>query len=107
MGRINVRNGTPIGSSSVCETCNHAHIMRGYRETEVLVYCMYTCDHPIPVPFKVRECTNHDDKNRPTWEQMKDLALPIREGTTAKSAGFRVSHARVREVASEAEPDRE
>ena len=46
MGKINMRNATPVGSASVCEACNHAHIMRGYREMEVIVYCTYTYDHP-------------------------------------------------------------
>lgn len=102
MGRINVRNGTPVGGRSMCETCVNAHILNGYRETEVLVYCNYLMD-PILVPFKVRECTNHADKNRPTWEQMEDLALPIREGTTAKTAGFRMPELVKREIASETE----
>jgi hypothetical protein len=101
MGKIHVKNGTPIGTCSVCETCKNAHIMRGYRETEVIVYCMYAFDQPIPVPFKVRECTNHDDKNRPTWEQMKDLALPIMETTTSKRAGFGLPAKQETEVASD------
>ena len=45
----------------------------------------------IPVPFKVRDCTSYADKGRPTWDQMEDLALPIRETSTAKTTGFIVS----------------
>jgi hypothetical protein len=42
------------------------------------------------VPFKVRECSNYGDRNKPTWEQMKDLALPIRAATSGKTTGFKL-----------------
>lgn len=86
----------------MCETCINAHIISGYRETEVLVYCNYLCD-PIAVPFKVRECSNHMDKNRPTWDQMEELALPIRAARTMKPAGFHLPAPGEREIASETE----
>lgn len=75
---------------SKCDSCQHAHIVVGYRETEAIVYCNYIYEQAIPVPFRVRECTSYTDRNRPTWEQMKDLALPIKQTTTGKSTGFRV-----------------
>jgi hypothetical protein len=75
---------------SRCESCQHAHIIVGYRESETIVYCNYVYEQAIPVPFRVRECSNYSDKNKPTWEQMKDLALPLREGTSAKTTGFTV-----------------
>jgi hypothetical protein len=103
MGKIHVKNGTPVGSCSRCDSCMHAHVMEGYRETEVIVYCTYALDHPILVPFKVRECSNYTDKNRPTWEQMKDLALDIQPLTSAKSAGFRLPVKEEREIASDNE----
>jgi hypothetical protein len=91
MGKTYVKNGTPVGTASRCETCVHAHIVHGYRESETIVACMFSYDHPLMVPFKVRECTNHEHKNRPTWEQMEKLALPIMEATTSKKAGFLTS----------------
>jgi hypothetical protein len=45
----------------------------------------------IPVPFKVRECSNYADKNRPDWEQMEKLAIDILPISSAKTAGFRVA----------------
>ncbi len=100
MGKIHVKNWTPVGTCSRCESCTNAHVIEGYRETEVIVYCMYSYDRPFLVPFKVRECSNYADKNRPTWEQMRDLALPILETSTAKPAGFRFPK-QAREIASE------
>jgi hypothetical protein len=34
---FNVKNGTPMHGPSLCETCERAHIVRGYRESELLV----------------------------------------------------------------------
>ncbi len=76
---------------SRCESCQHAHIFAGYRESEAIAYCTFVFDSAIPVPFKVRDCTSYADKGQPTWDQMKDLALPIRETTTSKATGFRPS----------------
>ena len=75
---------------SRCDSCRHAHIVVGYRESEAMVFCNYVYEQLLPVPFKVRDCSSYDDKNRPTWKQMTDLALPINEATTAKKTGFRL-----------------
>ena len=81
-----MKNGTPIGSQSRCETCEHSHILRGYRESEEATFCYYAT--LMVVPFKVRDCSNFSDKARPNWEQMQDLAIEIRPTPTLKSAGF-------------------
>lgn len=81
-----MKNGTPIGSQSRCETCEHSHILRGYRESEEVTFCYYAT--LMVVPFKVRDCSNFSDKARPNWEQMQDLAIEIRPAPTLKSAGF-------------------
>ena len=81
-----MKNGTPVGSQSRCETCVHSHILQGYRESEEVTYCYYGT--LMVVPFKVRECSNFEDKARPTWEQMKDLAIELRPVTYSREAGF-------------------
>jgi hypothetical protein len=86
---------------SRCDSCRHAHIFAGYRESEAVAYCTYVYDQAIPVPFKVRECSSYLDKGQPTWKQMEDLALPIRETTTAKHTGFRPPNTTVVEVVAE------
>lgn len=88
MGKLDIKNGTPVGSTSKCETCANAQILRGFRESEMLVLCTYTFDRPLQVPFKVSECTMHSDKNRPSYEQMEKLAIEVRNSSTCKPAGF-------------------
>jgi hypothetical protein len=89
MGSIYVKNGTPIGATSLCNTCTNAHIVEGYREFEAIVLCTYASyDRALFIPFKVKSCSNHYDKARPTWEQMEKLALPVDSKNTHKSVGF-------------------
>jgi hypothetical protein len=83
---IHVKDGTAIGSQSRCVSCEHSHILRGYRESEEITFCYYAT--LMAVPFKVRDCSNYSDKARPNWEQMKDLAIEIRPALTLKAAGF-------------------
>ena len=84
---IHVKDGTAIGSQSRCATCEHSHILRGFRESEEVTYCYYA--RLMVVPFKVRDCSNYSDKTRPSWEQMEELAIEIRPAPTLKAAGFR------------------
>ncbi len=82
-----VKGGTPIGSASLCRTCTNAHIMTGYRESEMVTMCDNV--HPnIVVPFVIHECTGYYDKNRPSWKEMKDLALDVTPAPL-KPVGFK------------------
>ena len=88
MSRAYIKGGTPVGSESLCRTCANAHIMTGYRESEMVTVC--TDVHPnIVLPFVIHECTGYYDKNRPSWKQMEDLAIDV---STApfKPVGFKV-----------------
>jgi hypothetical protein len=87
MGKLPIKNGTPVGSVSLCKTCTSAQIMTGFRESEFITICKRV--HPnLFVPFNVYECTSYYDKNRPSWEQMEDLALHIEPTSTLKPVGF-------------------
>ena len=87
MGNTVVKGGTPVGSASLCRTCTSAHIMSGYRESEMVTICNDV--HPnIVVPFVIHECTGYYDKNRPSWKEMKDLALDVTP-STLKPVGFK------------------
>lgn len=91
MGKVNIKGGTPAGSASLCRACSHAHILSGYRESEMLVVC--TATYPdFAVPFIVRECTGYNDKNRPDWDQMEKLAIDVAPVSFAKKVGFRTQH---------------
>ncbi len=87
MGRPYVKGGTPVGSDSLCRTCTSAQIMSGYRESELLTICDNV--HPnLVLPFNIYECTGYYDKNRPSWREMKDLAIEIDRGPI-KPVGFK------------------
>jgi len=88
MNRTNVKNGTPIGSAHLCKSCTWGHVITGYRESDLLVMCTGTAPN-IVVPFAVYECTGFNDKHKPTFEQMKKLAIPIQHlRMSHKTAGF-------------------
>ena len=91
MTTIYVKNGTPAESHSKCISCMHAHILRGFRESEEVTYCTAGYGPPMVVPFKVYQCSSYTDRTRPTWKQMEELAIDILplSSTSAKPAGFR------------------
>jgi len=63
--------------------------MTGYRESELVTICDNV--HPnIVVPFNMYECTGYYDKNRPTWDEMKKLAIHVDTGSM-KPVGFKRS----------------
>ncbi len=88
MGKGFVKGGTPVGSESLCRTCSYAHIMTGYRESEMVTMCNEVQPN-IVVPFLICECTSYYDKNRPNWDDMKKFALNIETGPI-KPVGFKV-----------------
>ncbi len=91
MTTIYVRNGTPNDAQSKCASCVHAHILRGFRESEEMAFCTVPFGPPLKVPFKVYECSSYLDRNRPTWKEMKDLAIDLLPLSSSKPAGFRLS----------------
>ena len=91
MSKPYIKNGTPIGSESLCKTCSYAQIIAGYRESELISIC--TDVNPnLRLPFSVHTCSTYYDKYRPTWKQMQDLAIDVY--SSASEAGrIRSRHA--------------
>lgn len=88
MGKIAMKGSTPVGSAPLCRSCSHAHILSGYRESEMVVVCQATYPD-IPVPFIVRECSGYNDRAKPDWEQMKKLAIHVtRPVRSSRKVGF-------------------
>lgn len=79
-----------------------ATLIRGFRESEELIFCDFSSPL-IRIPFKVRECSNYGDRNRPDWKQMEDLAIDIQPLTSAKPAGFRLVSDAEEEAVAETE----
>jgi hypothetical protein len=88
MSKPYIKNGTPVGSESLCKTCSSALVFTGYRESEQTTMCTYV-DPNIVLPFTVNTCTGYYDKNRPNWKQMQDLAIDVTPAPL-KPVGFKV-----------------
>ena len=86
---VHVKNPTVGDGEPLCRTCRYAHIQRGYRDCEEQIFCTFgSFNMPRLVPFKVRECTDHSDRDVPTRWEMNEMALLIEPATSAKPAGF-------------------
>jgi hypothetical protein len=88
MGKAYIKNGTPVGSESLCKNCTNALVFTGYRESAQMTMCTYV--HPnIVLPFTVNTCTGYYDKNCPSYKQMQDLAIDVTPAPL-KPVGFKV-----------------
>ena len=85
MSKIHVKNGTAVEGESLCMSCSHVHMQRGFRQNEEIVYCMFGWEGARRVAFKVRECSSFANKNAPTYEQMEKLAILVEP---RRMAGF-------------------
>jgi hypothetical protein len=63
--------------------------MIGYRDSDMLVICTRT-DPNFSVPFTMHECSEFSERNMPSWEQMKKLAIKVNPGqvVSARTKGF-------------------
>jgi hypothetical protein len=87
MGKVNVKNGTPVGNAHLCRSCSNGQFTTGYRETDVLVICTNSSPARL-VPFPVHECTDYWDRNRPGYDEMRKLAIDFSEGRRKPVRGF-------------------
>lgn len=82
-----VKNGTPLYGPSLCDTCSHAHIERGYRESEAVIFCQGTWpEHRVQ--FQVRECSGYLETKRQSLKQMEDMAWLLSPRGPKRRAGF-------------------
>jgi len=88
MGRVYVKNGTPLGTTSLCRSCSYGHSIEGYLESELIQVCNY--GQTMTISFRVKTCSNHYDKGRPSWLEMQRLAIPLEPKKTLKPVGFLV-----------------
>ena len=88
MGKLNVKNGTPLGNDHLCKRCTWGQCMTGYRESDFVVICTNTSPN-FKVPFTMLDCSGFSDKHRPSWQQMQKLALEIAPTRiSTRTAGF-------------------
>ncbi len=86
MNTIVMKKAALSDERSLCHACYWAHIQKGFRESEEAVYCCFSKFRPVP--FKVADCTDFNNKTVPTREQMEDMALIIPTQPVRKSSGF-------------------
>ena len=94
MGKLNVKNGTPVGNAHLCRTCSHGQFTTGYRETDVMVICANSTPAFV-VPFPVHECTDYWDRNRPNMLQMQKYALNLVQERRKPVKGFSMPRLKV------------
>jgi hypothetical protein len=88
MGKLKIKDGTPVGNDNLCTRCKWGQCMTGYRESDRLVLCTNTYQNLV-VPFTVLDCTNFSDKHRPDWKQMQQLAIRVGSvRVSKKTTGF-------------------
>ncbi|HTC94515.1 MAG TPA: hypothetical protein VK699_13835 [Terriglobales bacterium] len=87
MGNLKVQNGTPVGNESMCSTCRYARIIKGFSESEEIVFCELSYQS-FRVPFRVRECSEYDDKRLPRRYEMEKIAYILLSKTVGRDIGF-------------------
>jgi len=65
MAKMNVKNGTPVGSEHLCKRCSWGQFVTGYRESDLLVICTNASPN-FRVPFAVYDCNEFSDRHKPT-----------------------------------------
>jgi hypothetical protein len=83
---VRVKGGTPVQGPSLCESCTQAHIVRGFRESELVVVCQATYPERR-VTFAVRECSRYVSMTSHTLVEMQKIAWPLTP-RNPRQAGF-------------------
>ncbi|HXZ11525.1 MAG TPA: hypothetical protein VEG64_03950 [Candidatus Sulfotelmatobacter sp.] len=84
---IQLKRGTALDGRSLCESCLHAHLVRGFRENEEMVVCQATYPGER-IPFRVRECSGFAERQRQTLSQMEKIAWVLTPKGVKRQAGF-------------------
>ena len=84
---VHMKNAAPCYGPSLCETCVHGHVEKGYRESEVRTFCEATY-RTHAVRFRVRECSGYTERKRQTLKQMEDIAWLLQPRGPKRTAGF-------------------
>jgi hypothetical protein len=82
-----IKRALPPERETLCRTCRHAHIQRGFRESEESIRCGYGTPLRV-VSFKVAECTDYADRCVPERWEMEHMALLIDVPRARKPTGF-------------------
>lgn len=99
--RIKVYGRSPVeGGETLCDTCRLAHVVRGKRASEELVFCQATPMQSIRITFRVRSCSDYVDHREPSFPELVEKAWILRPASHQRPAGFvRASDLKAEELA--------
>jgi hypothetical protein len=87
MVAIKVQGGTPSGTRSLCQTCSRGHIIKGFRASEVEVFCrQFYIEREIR--FAVCECTFYEDRRLASKSEMEEIAWFLTTRKAGRTVGF-------------------
>jgi hypothetical protein len=101
-----VYGGTRVGDESRCDSCVYAGIIQGFSESERIVICGRR-DEPLRVPFKVKECSDYEDKRLPPYWEMQKIAWDVRPRSGDGKTGFVLASELARQQTEEDEEPKE
>jgi hypothetical protein len=84
---LKVKGGTPVYGPSLCDTCERALTVKGYRENERVVVCQAMWPER-EVKFPVQECSSYTSKGRESLYEMKKIAWMLQPRGPKRQAGF-------------------
>ena len=96
MVTIQIKDGTPQGSETLCVTCRWAHIVKGFAVSQEEIRCRFVSDDLL-VRFPVSQCSSYDDKRRPSKCDMEKIAWILLTKKAGRTIGF-VSAKQVRQI---------
>ena len=83
---IKIQNGTDREDSNLCGSCRYSHIYTEAARGEKTVLCRY--DRPIQMRGPISACNKHSDKNRPSLDDMNEIAWQLQTNKGGRSLGF-------------------
>jgi hypothetical protein len=99
MVKVQIKGGTPEDGVSLCVTCSNGLVRRGYSAAQEEIVCRAT--RPTErVPFRVRECSEYEDRRLPSLYSMQKVAWVLLTKSAGRSIGF-VTSERFRELEGE------
>lgn len=101
---IKIQGGTPYhGGKGLCHSCKFSHVYRAAAESDIVVRCRASYEHPIFIHKPVVECSEYANKLEKSEYEMKQIAwVLISKG--GKPIGF-VSSREARRKADNKEID--
>lgn len=76
------------GGETLCDTCRLAHVARGRRASEELVFCQATPMQSVRITFRVTTCSDYIDGREPSYPELLEKAWILRPASRQRPAGF-------------------